>query len=813
MLPKALVSILVSLHLLSPSAASSLTGGDYQQAQTVTQGNVNDKVTLPEEVYADIALQHELDHLSVYYFDDNPKDTVSIKADKNWVPASTVKVFAAMYAFDQAARGKISLDQSVTIDAKNVAASQSDPSGYPPLEEGDTVSVYRLVDQMITQSDNTAFNTLLDLLDRQEIDTYIHDLGLTSSSIGSKLNLSDAQQSYEYSVPGYGDNITTASDYAKAFILIKGGRIPGSSSLFDILSRQKLNSMIPAYLPKDVQIAHKTGELDPYYHDGGIIVDPNRKYVLSVFSDLGDPSVIAHLSYLIYSEDMSLVGNNSKNKAVSEIPNAPIDPLVTEGTLEDVPGVLAASTANIKIPAITATDLGIKASDLSSALNSGQLPPVIIPNDSPYHILVDVGARMRVALNPIPSLRVSEEADNQKLKLAEANYLLAKGKKAQADALLSEVNANISTIAKEAPVKGNTRLQTSIDQVSETRFSILRSELASADDASRVQVIKEVAKQAIDTTDNVKPYVQDAVKTDSLSLTPVVGQVVGSTSNSITVKTVDGKEITTPIDTQIKTRSVDQTDAQIENITSIPVGSTVALAGFDPSNKSDKPSFILTNVASDSANPTPVTVIKVNQDTNTLVVAKGGVPVQVDLTPNTIIKGINTTISINEIKPGDVIVIHGQPIPVSTSSAEVSPSPSSSPTENNGNGNGGSGSAGEQTGSGVNPTAAAALLSPTPVPLSTPISTILPLASANPSVQPGQAGNSGQTKVTQPTSAPSQSSKTKSVTPAAPTKPVPQVIKGNVIQVVQQAPTPVHLKPATPATAPSTPVPTSKPNK
>src|SRR5258708_4393357 len=205
MLSKAIVTFLISLHLLpgpvpKPANPNPQTPSQQQQApqpNTPPTQKLPGNLSIPDEVYADLALQHELNHVSVYYFDDNPKNTVSIDSQKNWDPASTIKLFVAMYTFDQVANGKISLDENIVIDAKNIAPSESYVNGYLPLNEGDNVTIFRLVDEMITQSDNTAYNTLLDILDRQQITKYIHDLGLTSSSIGAKLNLNDSQQQAE----------------------------------------------------------------------------------------------------------------------------------------------------------------------------------------------------------------------------------------------------------------------------------------------------------------------------------------------------------------------------------------------------------------------------------------------------------------------------------------------------------------------------------------------------------------------------------------------------------------------------------------
>jgi beta-lactamase class A len=52
-----------------------------------------------------------------------------------------------------------------------------------------------------------------------------------------------------------------------------------------ILKQQYYNDLIPALLPKNVQVAHKTGWITGVHHDSGIIYLPDgRQYVLVLLS-------------------------------------------------------------------------------------------------------------------------------------------------------------------------------------------------------------------------------------------------------------------------------------------------------------------------------------------------------------------------------------------------------------------------------------------------------------------------------------------------------------------------------------------------
>ena len=79
-----------------------------------------------------------------------------------------------------------------------------------------------------------------------------------------------------------------------------------SQQMIDILLDQRFNDIIPAYLPKEVKVAHKTGSITGVHHDSGIVYLPDgRQYVLVLLSkNLPDfdkgTEVLARVSEKIY---------------------------------------------------------------------------------------------------------------------------------------------------------------------------------------------------------------------------------------------------------------------------------------------------------------------------------------------------------------------------------------------------------------------------------------------------------------------------------------------------------------------------------
>jgi beta-lactamase class A len=161
---------------------------------------------------------------------------------------------------------------------------------------------------MIVQSDNTAFNTLLGILDRRNVTATLRKLGLDNTTVGEKLNLNDAQYQTDLAVSGRQPNTTTAHDFGRLFDLLYQGKIADSEEILAIFKQQKIDDAIPSLLPKNIEIAHKTGTFPPYYHDGGIVYKPNDPFILVVFTNTDSPDAIARIAKVAYYKTRDVLG-------------------------------------------------------------------------------------------------------------------------------------------------------------------------------------------------------------------------------------------------------------------------------------------------------------------------------------------------------------------------------------------------------------------------------------------------------------------------------------------------------------------------
>jgi beta-lactamase class A len=145
------------------------------------------------------------------------------------------------------------------------------------------------LEQMVTVSHNYAALLLAAKVRLANVANFLASNGFASSQLGEPPR-------------------TTAADIALFFEKLYRHEIVNASSserMLKLLKAQKLNNKIPRYLPPDIVIAHKTGELNAFSHDAGIVYTPKGDYIIVVLTESDDPigaaESIARLSEAVYA--------------------------------------------------------------------------------------------------------------------------------------------------------------------------------------------------------------------------------------------------------------------------------------------------------------------------------------------------------------------------------------------------------------------------------------------------------------------------------------------------------------------------------
>ncbi len=232
-------------------------------------------------------------------------DTISLHA------ASTMKVPVMMEIYRQAESGTFALEDSILV--QNEFKSIIDGSLYSlDINEdggdrlysmvGKKETVRSLVNEMITFSGNLATNLLIEFVEAKNVQKFMESLGAEDIRVLRGVEDIKAYRAGK-------NNTTTAKDLAIIFQVIYEGRYWSEQSkneMIDILLDQQYRKKIPAKLPADVKVAHKTGSITQIDHDSGIIFPPDYvPYILVVltkgFEDHSEAQeCIAEISKLIY---------------------------------------------------------------------------------------------------------------------------------------------------------------------------------------------------------------------------------------------------------------------------------------------------------------------------------------------------------------------------------------------------------------------------------------------------------------------------------------------------------------------------------
>jgi beta-lactamase class A len=209
--------------------------------------------------------------------------------------ASTIKTPIMLAVLDQVYQYRLRLDDKICVD--NICEdTQVFDCGAR------RASILELLVWMITLSDNTSTNALIDLVGFDKINHYMsYELGLTQTVLRRKmLDFVSRQNGC--------DNLTTACDMYKIFRKLFCGEILDPELCGEaiwILKKQRNGKLFTRYIWEDVILAHKTGGLDYLSHDTGVFTLDGRQVFLGVLvqnaPDIdGDPKLIGRVARTVY---------------------------------------------------------------------------------------------------------------------------------------------------------------------------------------------------------------------------------------------------------------------------------------------------------------------------------------------------------------------------------------------------------------------------------------------------------------------------------------------------------------------------------
>lgn len=219
-------------------------------------------------------------------------ETYSRNENKSYETGSLYKLWVMAAAFKQIQEGILTEDEVLSDSVVNLNQEFGISSSDAELTDGTiTLIVGDALTQMITISHNYAAMLLTDKIKLSAVSDFLKLNNLTSSALG---NGNDLPKS-------------TASDISLFLEKLYRGELAdpiNTNKMLDILKAQTFDNGLPKYLPKETVIANKTGDIDWFKHDAGIIFTDNGDYVIVVMSEsespVGAQERIALISKAVY---------------------------------------------------------------------------------------------------------------------------------------------------------------------------------------------------------------------------------------------------------------------------------------------------------------------------------------------------------------------------------------------------------------------------------------------------------------------------------------------------------------------------------
>lgn len=202
---------------------------------------------------------------------------IAYQQDRAYPSASLVKIPIMAVCFYALAASKINLDQKVRMESSDRVIGSGVLKTMPPGKE---FSVKELIALMITESDNTATNMLIELLGVDYLNSCFKRFGLKNTNLVRKMmDFKSRRKGVE--------NYTTCRDIGLLLLRIYRGQLlsrEASLECLELLKKQKMKDRIPAKLPANLVIAHKTGLERRICHDAGIVFTDKGNFIICVLT-------------------------------------------------------------------------------------------------------------------------------------------------------------------------------------------------------------------------------------------------------------------------------------------------------------------------------------------------------------------------------------------------------------------------------------------------------------------------------------------------------------------------------------------------
>jgi beta-lactamase class A len=206
-------------------------------------------------------------------------DQLSVHGTMVFTQASAIKLPILVELMRQVEAGEQRLDDEITLAASDIVPGSGVLQQLTPGKV--KLSLRDVAILMVTVSDNSATNMIIDRVGMANVNSQMLRLGLSSTKLQRKMQDATARKENR-------ENLSTPEEQARLLQLLYKGEI------LDAKSREEIDRIlsipkpgrIRTLLPAGTKVAHKTGTLSGVTVDVGIVYLPNRPFVVSAMGNL-----------------------------------------------------------------------------------------------------------------------------------------------------------------------------------------------------------------------------------------------------------------------------------------------------------------------------------------------------------------------------------------------------------------------------------------------------------------------------------------------------------------------------------------------
>jgi len=202
----------------------------------------------------------------------------SYREDLVYKSASLIKTPIMLCALHDVETGLLALDLKIPVLPRHCVGDEA-----PVIQDGTDVPLSVLLEYMITYSNNSATNVLIDLLGMDKINAFSQSAGLCDTLL--RRHMLD----WEASKQGR-ENLTSAKDMLNLYTWLHNGEVFTPfmrDTALPILLRQHDKELLMFSNPAQ-KAAHKTGGLSDIAHDAGILYGENRTLIFAALATAPD---------------------------------------------------------------------------------------------------------------------------------------------------------------------------------------------------------------------------------------------------------------------------------------------------------------------------------------------------------------------------------------------------------------------------------------------------------------------------------------------------------------------------------------------